>query len=438
MANTTRTPNVFDLDSAPPIVSSGAVFDAPPAIPTSPVWASNAPELPAQAAPAVKAAPSPFEENLNQNYTALNKLREQKANPWGTENNHPGTLGKIGHIFSTIGNIAGDVVAPGVMARIPGTQLNRDMMTGQLQDRIEQEEQEKGQLKSQELKPQLDQAKLALSQEKQSQTHEHQQTQDEQQLRKAGLTRDASGAIVPVPYEQLAPHEQATTDLQNARSEAQQAQEDYRKAQTANMPEQMEIAKGRLANAQKNANTAIARLGLSQQEFGFNQDKFYNPQPTANERKSGDLAESAVNQVHTMRSIIAAHPEMFGPGGAAKQQLTRWLSSGAEDAGKFNAAKDYLAEHSAGVFGGRGAYIIKELQNITNPNQDPSALRGALDQAEQTATHFVNKGAVHGKGGGQSEGGGGQSAPKVGDVVDGYRFKGGAPHDKNSWEQVKK
>src|SRR6185437_11417371 len=124
-----------------------------------------------------------------------------------------------------------------------------------------------------------------------------------------------------------------------------------------------------------------------------------NPQPTANERKSGDLAQSAVNQVHTMRSILAAHPEFQGPGGEAKQAFTRWLSSNGEDAGKFLAAKDYLAEHSAGVFGGRGAYIIQQLNGLTSGNFSQSTLNGVLDQAEDTAKHFVKAGAVHGKGG---------------------------------------
>lgn len=160
----TRTPNVFDPDSAPPVVPQGAVFDAPPpTMPTSPVWASGTPDMPSVAAPAVKAAPSPFEQNLNANYEQLNKLREQKANPWGTENNHPGALGKIAHVFSTIGNIAGDVVAPSVMANIPGTQMNRDARINQLQGQVGQEEQEKSQLADDALKPELQKAALRKS-----------------------------------------------------------------------------------------------------------------------------------------------------------------------------------------------------------------------------------------------------------------------------------
>jgi len=55
----------------------------------------------------------------------LERLEEQKAHPWGTPENHPGTLGKIGHVAGKIGNIALDVLAPGIGVNIPGTDLNR-------------------------------------------------------------------------------------------------------------------------------------------------------------------------------------------------------------------------------------------------------------------------------------------------------------------------
>jgi len=49
-----------------------------------------------------------------------------KAHPWGGDiSAHPGLLGKIGHIASKVGNIAGDIVAPGIMANIPGTDIEK-------------------------------------------------------------------------------------------------------------------------------------------------------------------------------------------------------------------------------------------------------------------------------------------------------------------------
>lgn len=64
------------------------------------------------------------------------KAEFQKANGWGTEGNHPGILGKIGHYASEVGNIAGDIVNPNVMALIPGTKLNRAIKEGAAFNRI--------------------------------------------------------------------------------------------------------------------------------------------------------------------------------------------------------------------------------------------------------------------------------------------------------------
>jgi len=55
----------------------------------------------------------------------LERIQEQKENPWGTAENHPGILGKIGHIAGKVGNIALDALAPGIGVNIPGTDLNR-------------------------------------------------------------------------------------------------------------------------------------------------------------------------------------------------------------------------------------------------------------------------------------------------------------------------
>jgi hypothetical protein len=51
-----------------------------------------------------------------------------KLHPWGSDvSAHPGLLGKIGHIAGLIGQTAGAIVAPGAVAQIPGTRLNRNL-----------------------------------------------------------------------------------------------------------------------------------------------------------------------------------------------------------------------------------------------------------------------------------------------------------------------
>ncbi len=53
------------------------------------------------------------------------QLDYKAQHPWGSPiSPHPGALGSILHGLSVAGNIAGDIVAPGTMENIPGTQLH--------------------------------------------------------------------------------------------------------------------------------------------------------------------------------------------------------------------------------------------------------------------------------------------------------------------------
>lgn len=57
----------------------------------------------------------------------LQRIEDQKANPLGSANNHPGMVGKLEHIGGRIANIAGDILAPGTTALIPGSDLNKNI-----------------------------------------------------------------------------------------------------------------------------------------------------------------------------------------------------------------------------------------------------------------------------------------------------------------------
>jgi hypothetical protein len=92
----------------------------------------------------VKLSPNPLDQIEGNMQNRLNRLQWQDANPYGSANNHPGFWGKLGHIASVAGQIAGTAVAPGVVASIPGTQLNRHLQERSLTDNIRGIEQERG------------------------------------------------------------------------------------------------------------------------------------------------------------------------------------------------------------------------------------------------------------------------------------------------------
>lgn len=125
--------------------TAGATAQAPAGIPqlatpstapASPVPAAGIPDLSkpttAQSHAAGKAE---YQEGIPQVTAApgtvdyyTQKLEQddyKKAHPWGSDvSAHPGVWGEIGHVAAKIGNVAGDVLDPGAMDRIPGTEAH--------------------------------------------------------------------------------------------------------------------------------------------------------------------------------------------------------------------------------------------------------------------------------------------------------------------------
>lgn len=93
---------------------------------------------PVFAAPKVT-GPTAGDRQIANDQARLEKIRWQQDNPWGTANNHPGVGGKIAHVLSVAGNIAGDIFAPAQMALIPGTQLHRQEEESGLSNRLNKE-----------------------------------------------------------------------------------------------------------------------------------------------------------------------------------------------------------------------------------------------------------------------------------------------------------
>jgi hypothetical protein len=118
---------------------------APEAAPPNVQPMQSSAEAPVLPPPPAAHGPSPLDQQIAHDQARLEKIRWQQDNPYGTKNNHPGTLGKIAHVLSVAGNIGGDIFAPNVMANIPGTELNRQAQGGALVKRLNEEQQEESQ-----------------------------------------------------------------------------------------------------------------------------------------------------------------------------------------------------------------------------------------------------------------------------------------------------
>lgn len=221
--------------------------------------------------PGVAAGSSQFYENK------IGRAEDEKANPWGSSENHPGILGKIGHVAAKIGNIAGDIVAPGTMAIIPGTELNKkaeeENTEGKLAEAKKQETTaavEKTREKHEENLQDVNQVKLDQAQAKIDETQRKDLSTREVNLRKQGLKlnpADPNGTPVALAYEDMSPAEQAVHDLKVAQADSQTAKAalDSIKADP-NSPQNKAVLE-RIRVMAQNAKTAAGRLGLDGEKF---------------------------------------------------------------------------------------------------------------------------------------------------------------------------
>ncbi len=83
--------------------------------------------------------PDEQQQQINHDQAQLQKIHWHQEHPSGTAENHPGVAGRIAHVLSVAGNIAGNIVAPNVMANIPGTQLGMQEQESGLAKRLNDE-----------------------------------------------------------------------------------------------------------------------------------------------------------------------------------------------------------------------------------------------------------------------------------------------------------
>lgn len=310
------------------------------------------------------------------------------------------TLGKIGHVAAGIGNVLGDIFAPDTMALIPGTQLHNERII----QRDEADLQKNSQLQTEESGRAQQAATTAYTEQRpdieRGKIRQHLVTALAPKGFNITDNPDSPGGfdIAEDPNSQGYKDRVSLSAMHDATAEKEAIQSDIAKNHfVAGTPEYAE-AQRKLAQVDQRLNIAMQGLGLRRETLSFNEDKNYNPEPTAAERGKGDLAKSAVERVAEMKSIVAKHPEYFGPVAGRAQNAQAWLGSSDPDAVTYNTAAQYLADHSAGVFGGRGQYITQALHDITSPRYTPEGLNAALDEADKAARGFVTAGTPHAKG----------------------------------------
>src|SRR5581483_7967862 len=210
----------------------------------------------------------------------------------------------------------GDVLAPRMMALIPGTQLNRNLQQQGLLNEmsaLEREKQEDAQTKNLDLQPELRQAQLGLAQEKQNETAENNRNKITANLREHGFKLDDQGNIAPLTYAEMPPMQQAAHDLKAAQEEQAEATAQLKKFQADPNSPQYRMAQQRIDVARQSAQTALAKLGLERENLQFREQQASDKQdqPTTQMRNMGEMAATVfpmipkiTNQIDSMASSL--------------------------------------------------------------------------------------------------------------------------------------
>jgi hypothetical protein len=138
-----QLPRVAGTEPTAPSADTGIPKVSMPAVSASPDLIQTKPEIPAYIGQQRIGKGTPGEAELkNERETKIDHLkyvmangsreesadaqeqlaRYEKGTPWGSPSNHPGLLGKIGHIASEVGQAALMPTAPYMLNAIPGTQ----------------------------------------------------------------------------------------------------------------------------------------------------------------------------------------------------------------------------------------------------------------------------------------------------------------------------
>lgn len=429
-----------------PVRKIAGPLPAPPAwhelgpIP-SPITPQQPPSPPIYAQP-IKAAPlPPIQSDSRPNTPEFPSLGEQRANRAAAESERLKDTGpgwsQVGNPFlrglARFGDIAGTILAPGITSRIPGTTLHNDILQAQARGEEAQGVKEQGE----EANTAVNQARVP---EVEAQTEEAQARADTlrdalehpatPQPKAIGAYTNADGKHVVIFQDPNGlTHEQIYGDVNQKENQTEQ-QKDYQQFLKDNNLPDTAANKNAFLRQRKEA-VHITVNGGGAEDFKHKQAALKIAEPALGAdfrlvqmRKNEQDALKGDQQA--MLSLLTNHIGMT-LGLQKGARITRDILREAEQSTPW--LQGLIAHFDDRGYLSGVALTPQQMRQMVNlaEDQDENAWNRANSEAKYLGVDLPERIASPR----QQQ----QSGPKAGDVIDGYKFKGGNPADKANWEK---
>ena len=351
------------------------------------------------------------------------QLNYKAEHPWGAPiSPHPGVLGSILHGLSVAGNIAGDVVDPGAMSLIPGTQLHNAALARGNEAGIEQGE-----------KNDAEQAQTGLTKA----TTEHTQAQtdalqnpsakvgatpEEQTIHDLMAGNNGAPQINPAtkkPYSYLEAYMAVQQAKEGAKPQKPEKENDFEKFYADWLKDNSfpDTAHNRLL-----ARSQFAVAGQTpqrpQQQLAVGPDgkvlevkpgmtlpqgaktlsgDLAGAKPNAEELKRAEMAENVNENLDKLEEIVKRRPDLFGPVAGRMTEARMWAGSNDPDVGVLKTIHDNLGMAAQSAHSMRSAQHVETSANsvLNGFKNGPDAVLAsakALRDSVKTFTKDVQEG----------------------------------------------
>lgn len=433
---------------------------------TPDVMPSEAPNVSAPL-PRVFAAPTPGQQQIQSDQGQLQKVRWAQANPWGTENNHPGKVGKIAHVLSTAANIAGDIFAPGITANIPGSQLNMQEKEGSLAKRLNTE------ITDESMNQERGAQQAHLEQENANAPIEAADKHAQSEATTGHLNAETQAAQIPslatayahAVQEAIKNGQDPSKDpivqhLSDAIVGLQPGQNKEPTGQHINVvgpdgkpmvatfhPESgktTDASGNEISNPQPYEKPNVTNVNAG--TWSLQNDTDGNPilfnsktgnteaapgnlarKPNAEEIKRNDLAGNVNENLDQLESILTRRPDLFGPVAGRMTKAKEMIGTSDPDVAQLKTIEDNLGMALQSAHGMRSAqHVAVSAESVLNGlKNSPQALSAAIKTARSSVGTFQHDVQNTNEAGRPK---GGDEPPRPANVPAGYRFNQNGPH----------